>query len=119
MHFLAFNLEKFTPDRFFYTGTARGARDKYEVCFQACAPVHLAMLVLLVTGRVQRDILGVNVSTNATVLTPTLTGATMRQDVVYAGRAGRVSDATPFVRQVGGERAVQRSASVTRDLATN
>ena len=31
MHFLAFNLEKFTPDRFFYTGTARGARDKYEV----------------------------------------------------------------------------------------
>jgi len=86
---------------------------------QACAPVHLAMLVLLVTGRVQRDILGVNVSTNATVLTPTLTGATMRQDGVYAGRAGRVSDATPFVRQVGGERAVQRSASVTRDLATN
>ena len=25
------NLEKFTPDRNFYTGTARGARDKYEV----------------------------------------------------------------------------------------
>ena len=31
MHFFAFNLEKFTPDIFFYTGTARGARDKYEV----------------------------------------------------------------------------------------
>jgi len=29
---LAFNLEKFTPDRNFYTGSARGARDKYEVC---------------------------------------------------------------------------------------
>jgi len=29
--FLAFNLEKFTPDRIFYTGSARGARDKYEV----------------------------------------------------------------------------------------
>ena len=32
MQFFAFNLENFTPDRFFYTGTARGARDKYEVC---------------------------------------------------------------------------------------
>ena len=31
MPFFAFNLEKFTPDIFFYTGTARGARDKYEV----------------------------------------------------------------------------------------
>ena len=31
MQFFAFNLENFTPDRFFYTGTARGARDKYEV----------------------------------------------------------------------------------------
>ena len=30
--FFAFNLEKFTPDRNFYTGSARGARDKYEVC---------------------------------------------------------------------------------------
>ena len=30
--FFAFNLEKFTPDRIFYTGNARGARDKYEVC---------------------------------------------------------------------------------------
>ena len=30
--FFAFNLEKFTPDRIFYTGSARGARDKYEVC---------------------------------------------------------------------------------------
>ena len=29
--FFAFNLEKFTPDRIFYTGSARGARDKYEV----------------------------------------------------------------------------------------
>ena len=33
MYFLAFNLEKFTPDRIFYTGSARGARDKYEVCY--------------------------------------------------------------------------------------
>ena len=32
--FFAFNLEKFTPDIFFYTGTARGARDKYEVCLK-------------------------------------------------------------------------------------
>ena len=32
MYFFAFNLEKFTPDRIFYTGSARGARDKYEVC---------------------------------------------------------------------------------------
>ena len=31
MYFFAFNLEKFTPDRIFYTGGARGARDKYEV----------------------------------------------------------------------------------------
>ena len=31
MYFFAFNLEKFTPDRNFYTGSARGARDKYEV----------------------------------------------------------------------------------------
>ena len=30
--FFAFNLEKFTPDRNFYTGSARGARDKYQVC---------------------------------------------------------------------------------------
>ena len=30
--FFAFILEKFTPDRKIYTGTARGARDKYEVC---------------------------------------------------------------------------------------
>ena len=29
--FFALNLEKFTPDRNFYTGSARGARDKYEV----------------------------------------------------------------------------------------
>ena len=34
MYFLAFNLEKFTPDRIFYTGNARGARDKYEACIQ-------------------------------------------------------------------------------------
>ena len=34
MYFFAFNLEKFTPDRIFYTGSARGARDKYEVCAQ-------------------------------------------------------------------------------------
>ena len=32
MYFFAFNLEKFTPDRNFYTGSARGARDNYEVC---------------------------------------------------------------------------------------
>ena len=32
MQLFAFNLENFTLDRFFYTGTARGARDKYEVC---------------------------------------------------------------------------------------
>ena len=32
--FFAFNLEKFTPDRIFYTGSARGARDKYEVCVE-------------------------------------------------------------------------------------
>ena len=32
MQFFAFNLENFTPDRFFYTGTACGACDKYEVC---------------------------------------------------------------------------------------
>ena len=31
MYFFAFNLEKFTPDRICYTGSARGARDKYEV----------------------------------------------------------------------------------------
>ena len=31
MNFFAFSLEKFTPDRIFYTGNARGARDKYEV----------------------------------------------------------------------------------------
>ena len=31
MQLFAFNLEKFTLDRIFYTGTARGARDKYEV----------------------------------------------------------------------------------------
>ena len=31
MYFFAFNLEKFTRDRIFYTGSARGARDKYEV----------------------------------------------------------------------------------------
>merc|ERR1739844_281502 len=35
--FFAFNLEKYTPDRIFYTGSARGARDKYEVCLiHAC-----------------------------------------------------------------------------------
>ena len=32
MYFFAFNLEKYTPDRIFYTGSARGARDNYEVC---------------------------------------------------------------------------------------
>ena len=31
MYFFAFNLEKYTPDRIFYTGRARGARDNYEV----------------------------------------------------------------------------------------
>ena len=31
MYFFAFNLEKYTPDRIFYTGSARGARDNYEV----------------------------------------------------------------------------------------
>ena len=31
MYFFAFNLEKFTPDRIFYTASARGACDKYEV----------------------------------------------------------------------------------------
>jgi len=86
---------------------------------QACAPVHLVMLGLPVTGRVQRDTLAVGVSTNATVSTPTLTGATTRQDGVCAGRAGRVSDATRIAPRVGGERAVQRSASVTRAPATN
>ena len=30
--FFVFNLQKFTPHRIFYTGSARGARDKYEVC---------------------------------------------------------------------------------------
>ena len=35
MYFFAFNLEKFTPDRIFYTGSARGARDKYEVWVDA------------------------------------------------------------------------------------
>ena len=28
------NLEKFNLTENFYTGTARGARDKYEVCFE-------------------------------------------------------------------------------------
>ena len=32
MKFFAFNLENFTPDRIFYTGTARGTCDKYVVC---------------------------------------------------------------------------------------
>ena len=77
------------------------------------------MLGLPVTGRVQRVTLAVSVSTNATVSTPTLTGATTRQDDVCASRAGRVSDATPTAPRVGGERAVQRSASVTRAPATN
>ena len=31
MYFFSFNLEKFTPDRIFYTGSARNVRDKYEV----------------------------------------------------------------------------------------
>ena len=31
MQFFASNLEKFTPDRIFYMGTARGPCDKYEV----------------------------------------------------------------------------------------
>ena len=37
MYFFAFNLEKITPDRMFYTGSARGARDKYEVGVEAAA----------------------------------------------------------------------------------
>ena len=37
--FFAFNLEKFTPDRNFYTGSARGARDNYEVCQAGSATV--------------------------------------------------------------------------------
>ena len=86
---------------------------------QGCAPVHLVMLGRPVTGHVQRDTLAVSVSTNATVSTPTLTGATTRQDGVCAGRDGRVSDATHFVPRVGGERTVPRSASVTRAPATN
>ena len=32
MQLFAFNLENLTLDGFFYTGTAREARDKYEVC---------------------------------------------------------------------------------------
>ena len=81
--------------------------------------MHLVMLGRPVTGRVQRDTLAVSVSTNATVSTPTLTGATTRQESVCADRGGRVSDATPIAPQVGGGRAVQRSASVTRDPATS
>ena len=103
--------------------TGRGQADivnrVHDSPFQACAPVHLVTLGLPVTGRVQRDTLAVGVSTNATVSTPTLTGATTRQDGVCAGRAGRVSDATRIAPRVGGERAVQRSASVTRAPATN
>ena len=44
MQFSAFNLENFTPDRFFYTGTARGARDKYEVWTQDGQWTHLMSL---------------------------------------------------------------------------
>jgi len=86
---------------------------------QACAPAHLAMLVPLVPSRAQRVILVASVSTSATVSTPTLTGATTRQEGVCASRAGRGNDATLLVRLVGGERAAQRSASVSRALATN
>ena len=91
----------------------------HEYPSQGCAPVHLVMLGRPVTGHVQRDTLAGSVSTNATVSTPTLMGVTTRQDSVCAGRGGRVSDATHFVPRVGGERTVQRNASVTRDLAIN
>ena len=49
MQLFAFNLEKFTQDRFFYTGTARGARDKYEVWYK---PEALASLWGASTSRV-------------------------------------------------------------------
>ena len=45
MQFSAFNLENFTPDRFFYTGTARGARDKYEVCLNPFLAANLGSRV--------------------------------------------------------------------------
>ena len=77
------------------------------------------MLGRPVSSRVQKDISAVSVSTNATVSTPTLTGATTKQESVSAGKGGRVSDATPIAPQVGGGRAVQRSASVTRAPATS
>jgi len=86
---------------------------------QACAHAPLAMSVPLVPGRAQRDTLAAIVSTNATVSTPTLMVATTRQEGVCVARAFRGSSATPVAPQVVGERVVQRSASVTRALATN
>ena len=43
MHFFAFNLENFTPD----TGTARGARDKYEVLCLILFAFHLHIAKIL------------------------------------------------------------------------
>ena len=79
----------------------------------------LVTLGLPATSRVRKDTLVASVSTNATVSTPTRTGATTRQESVCAGRGGTVTAATPIVHQVGGGRAVLRSVSVTRAPATS
>ena len=59
---MAFNLEKFTPDRIFYTGSARGARDNYEVWFQVVS----GPMVDLVGGK--RTMLVSNIVAGASTL---------------------------------------------------